>query len=516
MKNKIAVFFISTFLILMVSPVFNLATRLPGHTDENVKWWELSFLYNVDFAMPLLGSLYSMIGVSLDPGEVILGKDGWMFLGDDYVKSISVKRNGMTPQETSTVAKVADTQAKWDKWYKHHGVKQYRVLIGPDKDSIYPEFLPRWAAHSADPVTAQLLKTAPPGVYVDAFTPLLAAKDKNPPMYYKTDTHWNNLGAWIAFTALGDSLRDADPKLVWPDPAYGKVTDILPQGGGDLAKFQRVQDSTRDQNIALAFHHKFNITVDRYDYDSGTLLSTNQNLPSEPPHHAQLLVSKDALNDKKVLWLRDSYGIAMSPYMAATFSNVLQVHHEALDSDGLIKLVERFKPDYVVYSVVERGSRIGLFVSPPELYAMSFNTDEFVPSAKGTVSLTNDVKPTKTAGRYDITGPDPFIVFSMAPLATGTKSHQLTFDAQCFNPAEKRTPVQIFWSTPTEGFKESNSARFFINQGVTSVDISGAPGWPTTEQVVNVRFDIDSTTACSGFSIKNLATGVNVEAVSKK
>src|SRR5450830_1489246 len=103
MKNKIAVFFISAFLILMISPVFNLATRLPGHTDENVKWWELSFLYNVDFAMPLLGSLYSMVGVSIDPGEVILGKDGWLFLGDDYIKSISVKRTGMTPQEASTV-----------------------------------------------------------------------------------------------------------------------------------------------------------------------------------------------------------------------------------------------------------------------------------------------------------------------------------------------------------------------------------------------------------------------------
>ncbi|GAB5338933.1 alginate O-acetyltransferase AlgX-related protein [Pseudomonas fluorescens] len=516
MKNKIAVFFISAFLILMISPVFNLATRLPGHTDENVKWWELSFLYNVDFAMPLLGSLYSMVGVSIDPGEVILGKDGWLFLGDDYIKSISVKRAGMTPQEATTIEKVADTQAKWNKWYKQHGVKQYRVLIGPDKDSIYPEFLPAWAAHSANPVTAQLLKIAPQGVYVDAFTPLLAAKDKNPPLYFKTDTHWNNLGAWIAFTALADNLRKAEPKLVWPDPASGKVASIVPQGGGDLAKFQRVQNSTRDQKVVLSFDEKYKIPVERYDYDSGKLLGTNQNLPSEPPHHAQLFVSKDALNDKKVLWLRDSYGIAMSPFMAATFSNVVQVHHDALDSDSLIKLVERFKPDYVLYSVVERGSRIGLFVSPPELYAMSSDAAEFVPSAKGTVSLINDVKTTKTAGRYDITGPDPFIVFTMAPQATGSMSHQLTFDAECFNPAEKLTPVQIFWSTPTEGFKESSSARFFINQGTTSVDLSGAPGWPTTEQIVNVRFDIDSTTACSGFSLKNLATGVNADAVKKK
>ena len=147
---------------------------------------------------------------------------------------------------------------------------------------------------------------------------------------------------------------------------------------------------------------------------------------------------------------------------------------------------------------------------------MSSDAAEFVPSAKGTVSLINDVKTTKTAGRYDITGPDPFIVFTMAPQATGSMSHQLTFDAECFNPAEKLTPVQIFWSTPTEGFKESSSARFFINQGTTSVDLSGAPGWPTTEQIVNVRFDIDSTTACSGFSLKNLATGVNADAVKKK
>jgi hypothetical protein len=516
MKNKIAVFFISTFLILMISPVFNLATRLPGHTDEHVKWWELSFLYNIDFAMPLVGGLYNLLGISIDPGEVLVGKDGWFFLGDDYVGSISVKRNGMTAEDASTIEKVTANQKKWENWFKQHGVKQYRVLIGPDKDSIYPEYLPEWAAHSPDAVSAQLLKNAPPGVYVDAFSPLLAAKDKSQPLYFKTDTHWNDRGAWIAFMALANNLSKAEPALVWPDVADGDVVAVTDREGGDLSRFQRIQSWTHDQEAVLRFREKFSIPVERYDYESGALLGTNNNLPNLAPRRPELFASPKALNNKKVIWLRDSYGISLSPFMAATFSKVIQVDHESINSDGLTKLVERFKPDYVLYSVVERASRRGLFLTPPDLFATAPNTIGFKLGAKGSVAQTNDVKPADKPNTYTITGVDPYIIFTLAPQVVGSKSHQLAFEFECFNAAEPRVPLQIFWSTPSEGISESNSARFFVKQGTTSVDLSGAPGWPTTEQVVNIRFDIDSAKACSGFSIKNLATGMNVEAASKK
>ena len=48
-----------------------------------------------------------------------------------------------------------------------------------------------------------------------------------------------------------------------------------------------------------------------------------------------LVKSADSLNNKKVLWLRDSFGIGMSSLMAASFSDVLQSNWaEAIKPDG--------------------------------------------------------------------------------------------------------------------------------------------------------------------------------------
>ena len=57
---------------------------------------------------------------------------------------------------------------------------------------------------------------------------------------------------------------------------------------------------------------------------------------------------------QKVLWLRDSFGRAMSPLMAATFPEALQLHYEVVDSKRFVQLIDAFKPDYVFISVVER------------------------------------------------------------------------------------------------------------------------------------------------------------------
>ena len=69
----------------------------------------------------------------------------------------------------------------------------------------------------------------------------------------------------------------------------------------------------------------------------------------------------------RVLWLRDSFGAALEPWMAATFSDTLQMHwREALQSpDVLAALVEQWKPDYVFVTVVERDARVVAFTRGP-------------------------------------------------------------------------------------------------------------------------------------------------------
>jgi hypothetical protein len=78
-----------------------------------------------------------------------------------------------------------------------------------------------------------------------------------------------------------------------------------------------------------------------------------------------LVKSKNALNHKRVLWLRDSFGTAMEPYMAATFSETLQIHYKWVTPEMFARLVNSYKPDYVFITVVERAARKPWFTNLP-------------------------------------------------------------------------------------------------------------------------------------------------------
>jgi alginate O-acetyltransferase complex protein AlgJ len=506
MKKKAYFFLIAAALILLVAPVYNLATKVSLSNIEKIKWWKASFLYNIDFVLPVVGGAYESLGVSINPGQVVLGKSGWFFLGDDHAQSISIKRAGVTPQNLPVVESIVNNQLDWQRWLARHGVKQYRVLIGPDKDSIYPEFLPNWAAHSARQVSAELLQRAGPDLYVDAFTPLLQDKGKYPPLYFKSDTHWNRLGAWVAFKALSENLGRAEPELLWPNSSLAKVDKIVSVPGGDLSRFQRVEEWTRDHDIVLDDENLRNLSIEQIDYDTLKSSSTGRNEPLEAPRKPLLVVSAKALNNKRVLWLRDSFGISLSPFVAQTFSQVLQVHYDSVDADKFAELVESFKPDYVIFSAVERVSRMGLFLAPPPTFTVLNNKNQFVMLSEGQISSVNDVA-LHPPGNYQIIGGDPYVVASIKSPITGLQARHLTFDLGCPHMAEEKFPVQIFWSTKLKGFNEPDSATFFVKQGVTSVDISTANGWPKEEAINEVRLDIVNPATCPSFSIKDIALG---------
>lgn len=508
MKKKIYFFVIAASLILLVAPVYNVSTKVSLSNPEKITWWRAPFLYNIDFLLPVVGGVYESLGISINPGQVVLGKDGWFFLGDDHAQSISIKRTGVTSQNLPAVEAVVKNGVAWQRWLALHGVKQYRVLIGPDKDSIYPEYLPDWAAHTGPSVSTALLKLAGPDLYVDAFTPLLQSKNKYPPLYFKTDTHWNRLGAWVAFNALSESLGRAEPQLRWPDPSLVKVDKIVKIPGGDLSRFQRVERWTHDHDVVLNDGNLKGLSVELIDYATSTSKSLGRNEPLEAPRKPLLVVSKGALNDKRVLWLRDSFGISLSPFIAQTFSQVLQVHYESVDGSQFAELVESFKPDYVIFSAVERVSRMGLFLAPPPAFTVINNKARFVPLSDGQISSVNDLT-SDPAGIYKVTGGDPFVVASMKSTVTGAQANYLTFDLRCQNTVAEKFPVQIFWSTPAKGFNEADSATFFVRQGVTSIDISTAKGWPRAEAIREVRLDIVDTATCPEFSIKDVALGAD-------
>jgi hypothetical protein len=64
-----------------------------------------------------------------------------------------------------------------------------------------------------------------------------------------------------------------------------------------------------------------------------------------------------ALNGKRLLFINDSFGRALNPYLRQTFSSTVEIHYESV-FDGaatpLAPLLEQYKPDVVLVNAVER------------------------------------------------------------------------------------------------------------------------------------------------------------------
>lgn len=73
--------------------------------------------------------------------------------------------------------------------------------------------------------------------------------------------------------------------------------------------------------------------------------------------------SSKALNDKKVLLMRESFGVALYPYMNVTFSTIKQQHYQDVlnKPEYFRELIRDFKPDLVIVTTIERNSVSGYF-----------------------------------------------------------------------------------------------------------------------------------------------------------
>lgn len=367
MKKLVFIFVAVSLLALTIVPVINLKL---GTEKKGYKQWSKTVLFNLDFSLSYLNSLFYQIGISTDPNQVIIGKSDWLYLGDQYANTLTVMRRGALLEDAEAIRKIGFASDLWRQWLQTKAVKLFRVMVVPDKTSIYPEFLPGWAQPAVPSVTDRLFAKVDQDIFIDARPALRSAKTQlSQPLYYLTDTHWNSLGAWVAYRAFAHKLAAYETSLQWLSDQQVHILEANQNHGGDLAKFLSITSRLTDTEVTVEIGSERPITTEQYDYESGQLKVSGGNPELETPQQALLVKSVHALNHKKVLWLRDSFGKALAPFMAATFTEVLQLHYDKIDSVRFTQLVDTFKPDYVFITVVERNSRNQAFkYLPPSIH----------------------------------------------------------------------------------------------------------------------------------------------------
>jgi hypothetical protein len=171
--------------------------------------------------------------------NVLIGNHGWLFWSD-YEKEPAVMmldvRGELRFQSTeisninSNLHGIADAFARCG--------KTVLITIAPNKQSIYGEnLLPESKASSRLDDLLGKLDPSARSIILDAREPLKKAKGtQRLPLYFKTDSHWNELGAFEVYHEIVQRLARVGtvylPELAGLDHYDVKVE---PSAGGDLS-----------------------------------------------------------------------------------------------------------------------------------------------------------------------------------------------------------------------------------------------------------------------------------------
>lgn len=500
MKNKIVAFLVCAIAILAFLPALNFYKW----SGNNLEYFKAKDFYSLDHVMPGFSGLLYRYGISLFPSKAIVGNEGWLFLGDDYNATVTAKRNGVTESDIVAARRSVDAMLAWRSYMQANGVKDFKIWVGPDKASVYPELAPSWAVMAKQMKVDAITDFDEDGMFVNPREHLLNERGSYiEPLYYSSDTHWNSLGAWAAFEYYMNDLS-LDHEIIFE--LEQEAIEVRDRSGGDLSRFLRIAERTHDTEVLLSLNPDADIDIQQYDYATGGLISEGGNPPIDSPREAIRVVSDNAANQAKVVWLRDSFGTAMSPYMAAMFSETVQLHYGHANSEWLANAVKEYQPDYVFITVVERALPGGFFMTRPPLEAVALGSLEY--QVAGRVVALHHVD--SESGGYEIIGNDPFVVYRFdEPLATRRFSH-VSLDLSCEGESKENVRVQVFWGSPgAGGFSESKSVKFTLPQGGAVFDLTQVGSWSAEDMIDRIRVDIEAASidTCRTFSLRDAEAG---------
>ena len=280
---------------------------------------------------------------------VIAGNEGWLYFNE----------NQMVEHYRGTLLFTPDQLQDWKALLEHYrdslaqrGIKFLFVVV-PDKQSIYPEYLPSWM-NKVSPETKldqffAYMKTHSTVDALDVRQTLLEGRAMGP-MYLKTDTHWNQLGAFLAYQKLVEELAVQHLPKARPMPLDAFERTNMPAPPGDLTAMAGVDSM---ESNAVFFRPKppaQPLNAIPQPNISGTPYATRN-----PNAWGTAIVYGDSFVNN---WV---------PFLGYNFGQVYYCKNNFLASNFLdTNLLEQQRPAVVIIEVVERYFNV---VKPKDLLA---------------------------------------------------------------------------------------------------------------------------------------------------
>ncbi|MBO5092855.1 MAG: hypothetical protein J6C33_00685 [Lachnospiraceae bacterium] len=266
--------------------------------------------------------------------NVIRGRDEWLFYNSSLDDNPIEAYKGMDLFTEEELARIADNLTHTQAVLAAQGT-EFVLFIAPNKERVYAENMPDYYGAPAENYKVKQLvdylreKTDIRVVY--PYEELMEAKEQNArQLYYRLDTHWNYIGAYVGCAALAKELGVQMPEL-----SELTVTETEPTIC-DLADMINLRTSLNtDPDYALLGYDQHGLITDRHE------------LTGSYVYHCT------GADPRKLFMVRDSFADAMDDFLASQFDQSVMVHYSSYSHERAFAE----DPDIYVYETVER--RVG-------------------------------------------------------------------------------------------------------------------------------------------------------------
>jgi len=306
-----------------------------NYKDEYDKYYASNFSLKKHLFKPYYFMQNNIFHKNPLPEKVVNGKNGWMFLGDSY-SDVILESRGLLKFNNKQVNLICENVLSATNYLKENDIVYY-LALAPNKHTIYGDKLFN-TNYNGETKKTQVHNAL--SIYNLELIDLGKGFDEiNEQLFFKTNTHWNDLGAFYGYKNLMKSIKrefkniksvslnevDIETKISWKED----LTNLLDIRVKEIKELYRVKNP-KSQKI------KSRLTIpDDYKRKPETFERRY----------------KSNSNGLKVLIFRDSFSTAMEKYLAESFGETIFIMSSIIDKD----LIQKEKPDIVIHEIIERN-----------------------------------------------------------------------------------------------------------------------------------------------------------------
>ena len=273
---------------------------------------------------------------------------GYVWVGKDFRLFFTATEKQFLKTEllsNERITKLTERTKQRVKSLEENGAELIYVII-PNPNSVYPEFMPE-GLERPEGVSlidqAETALTAGGATVINMTKTLLAHKNDSFPIYMRTDSHWTEYGAYLAYEKLMEKISER-----FPNSAPRKIDDfgfaLDEKFVGDLY-YDLGMDLTQFTEKTVFSNLGFETPFTSKKYKDGEIRIDEETMK-------EITLTNTKMSDgPDVYIMRDSYSVMMIDFLAERCGRTYfkPLWEFKFESDA----ISAFKPDYVIYIITE-------------------------------------------------------------------------------------------------------------------------------------------------------------------